>query len=159
VKGDSQARISDADRAVLSDLVLSAYRSQFRAGQLITAVNQLATQVADTAKSIKEVKDAPADVRKSVDSLATQVRDLQQKVGLAMNQLAQASRAGDQSTSLPSRTTINGVAEANDELNNAAAVLNDIISKSAPALNDQLDKAKVPATVARLKPGSPVSIQ
>ena len=152
VRGDPRIDISRADLEARQQAMMSAYqlaKPNYEAGQAARRLNQ---QLADIRSLLREASDVPEAIQEQVDSLRSELRELQQELGRA-GAGAMAAFSIEASTTHPTADQFWQIEQSWEKLPGLIDKLNEVINNKMPALYDALNEHGI-----RPDPGKPITV-
>jgi len=152
VRGDPRIDVSRADLEARQRAMMSAYqlaKPNYEAGRATRRLNQ---QLADIRSLLREANDVPEEIQEQVDSLRSELRELQQELQRA-GAGAGAASAIEASTTLPTADQLWQIEQSWRKLPGLIDKLNEVIDRKMPALYDALNEHGI-----RPDPGKPITV-
>ena len=152
VRLDPRVEISQADLMARQDLLMSAYRLAKPTYEAGRAVRRLNDQLNEVQKLLREMDEAPEEVKDEAKSLRTEVSRIQRELGQA-GRGRRGSFAVEASTTRPTADQLWQLEQAWEKIPSLIEDLNTIIAERMPAFYRQLNEHGI-----RPNPGEPVAI-
>jgi hypothetical protein len=152
VRGDPRIDVSRADLEARQQAMMSAYqlaKPNYEAGRATRRLNQ---QLADIRSLLREANDVPEAIQEQVDSLRSELRELQQELQRA-GAGAGAAFAIEASTTRPTADQLWQIDQSWEKLPGLINKLNEVINNKMPALYDALNEHGI-----RPDPGKPITV-
>jgi hypothetical protein len=152
VRGDPRIQISRADREARQQAMMSAYhlaKPNYEAGQ---AARRLTRQLTDVRQLLRQASDVPESISEEVDSLQSEVRELQQELQRA-GQGAGAAFSIEAFTGRPTADQLWQIEQSWERLPGVIERINAVIDTKLPALYGQLNQHGI-----RPDPGTAISV-
>ena len=152
VRGDPRIDVSRADLEARQRAMMSAYqlaKPNYEAGRATRRLNQ---QLDDIDSLLREAVDVPEAIQEQVDSLRSELRELQQELQRA-GAGAGAAFAIEASTTRPTADQLWQIEQSWEKLPGLIDKLNEVIDDKMPALYDALNEHGI-----RPDPGKPITV-
>ncbi len=152
VRPDPRRPLSDADRRVRQQFIMSAYRLAKPVRDATQSVRRLDGQLDDIKKLLKAHDDAPESLNEEVDTLVSALQQLRDDLAQANRDL-RVVNAIDGSTTLPTADQQWQVDRTWEDIPALIDRVNTIIDTRMPQLNRLLDENGI-----RPDPGKPIAV-
>ncbi len=152
VRGDPRIQISRVDLEARQRAMMSAYqlaKPNYDAGRAIRRLNR---QLDDVRQLIREANDVPESVSEQVDSLRSELRQLQQDLQRAAGG-AGAAFSIEASTMRPTADQLWQIEQSWEQLPGVVEKINEVVETKMPALYDTLNQHGI-----RPDPGEPITV-
>ncbi len=152
VRLDPRVEISAADLLARQNALMSAYalaKPLYDAGR---AVQRLNSQISDIDDLLKERDDVPDDLKQSLDSIRSHVRELGRDLN-RVNGRARGTFSIEASTTRPTADQLWALERAWDDAPGLITSLNEVITEHMPTIYGQLDQHGI-----RPDPGKPIPV-
>jgi hypothetical protein len=150
VEGDPRVTISDEDRRARFEVLWRIYEMQQQVIPLQQRFGSVTRQMREITRLLGEQKDAPEDLKKAADETARAVRDLNTRIGRALQQASGVGRDVQSSTSAPTAAQREPFMRGSEALPALLKQAEELFAKKLPVFAADLEK-RAPAKVPRLR--------